>query len=45
VVATGQEDPDSTIKKIIQVGIIFLAAAFGVVFLAMLYFLQKRFSL
>jgi hypothetical protein len=45
VVGTGQEDPDMTVKKIMQIAIIFVAAAIGVVFLALLYFLQKRFSM
>jgi hypothetical protein len=45
VVGTGQEDPDITVKKIMQIAIIFVVAAIGVIFLAFLYFLQKRFSM
>ena len=40
----GNEDPDGTVNKIMQIGLIFLAAGVGLVLLALLYFLQKRFS-
>jgi hypothetical protein len=45
VLENGKEDPDSTVKKIMQIGLIFVAAIIGVIFVGFLYFLQKRFSL
>ena len=45
MVGTGQEDPDMTVKKIMQIGLIFIAAIICLLFVGILYFLQKRFSM